>query len=48
MSVSGGLVKNGLVLQSAGGTPPTPTNRIFKALNGDLFISIDDRLFTSL
>lgn len=48
MTVGSGIVKNGLVMQSAGGTPPTPTNRIFKALNGDLFISFDDRLFTSL
>lgn len=43
-----GISKNGVVLQAGGVVPPPPTGKIFKALNGDLFISIDDKLFTSL
>jgi hypothetical protein len=57
MTVKAGIVKegiikiggllNGVVLQ-AGGVIPPPTGKIFKALDGDLFISINDKLFTSL
>ena len=43
-----GTVLKGTVMQAGGVVPPPPTGRIFKNLNGDLFINFNDKLFTSL
>lgn len=43
-----GTTTLGTVLQAGGIVPPPQIGRIFKALTGDLFISINDKFFTEL